>query len=206
MVEIDADQPSHRRADGRHAEREPIVIARNRSRQRLGSLRRTASRPPGRVDDGEVERPRDFAELGADWLWETDAEHRVRFVSANIRSAGIEPAQVLGRRRVDARVDDPIDDDWTEHLRALSERRAFNDFTYAYRDQHGRRRIARTSGQPLDDVQGRFLGFRGVAREFPAKVEMLVRLQDSERRFRSLVGNMRGIIFCHGSAGSDSYG
>lgn len=35
---------------------------------------------------------------------------------------------------------------------------------------------------------------------------MLVRLQDSERRFRSLVGNMRGIIFCHGSAGSDSYG
>lgn len=206
MVESDADHKAHCRAIGRRATCEPVVIARGRTRRRQRSPDHSAPRLPGRSRDGELERLRDFAELGADWLWETDADHRVRFVSANIRSAGIEPAQVLGQRRVDARIDDPIDDDWAEHLRALSERRAFKDFTYAYRDQQGRRRIARTSGRPLYDPNGRFLGFRGVAREVTAELEMLAKLRDSERRFRSLVGNMRGIIFCHGSAGSDAHG
>lgn len=181
-------------------------MTRGRLRRRHAALVRRAPRPPPRDLQSEVARLREFAEIGADWLWETDAEHRVSYVSANISGAGLDPGQVVGRRRIDARLGDPIDDNWADHLRALREHRPFRDFTYAYRDRDGRRRIARTSGRPMFDAGGRFIGFRGVAREVTAEHEMLARLRDSERRFRSLVDNMRGIIVCHGSAGPGPHG
>ena len=151
-------------------------------------------------------RLRGFVEIGSDWLWETDADLRFSYVSSNIGHSGLHAAAVLGRRREELRTGDPIDDDWHAHVEALTAQRPFRDFTYAYRDGEGRRRIAQTSGRPMLGPDGEFRGYRGTGRDVTEEVEARLKLRDSERRFRSLVTNMRDIVFCHGVQGDDAHG
>ena len=151
-------------------------------------------------------RLRGFVEIGSDWLWETDADLRFSYVSSNIGHSGLHAAAVLGRRREELRTGDPIDDDWQAHVEALAAHRPFRDFTYAYRDGEGRRRIAQTSGRPMLGPGGEFRGYRGTGRDVTEEVEARLKLRDSERRFRSLVTNMRDIVFCHGVQGDDAHG
>ena len=151
-------------------------------------------------------RLRGFVEIGSDWLWETDADLRFSYVSSNIGHSGLHAAAVLGRRREELRTGDPIDDDWQAHVEALTAHRPFRDFTYAYRDGEGRRRIAQTSGRPMLGPGGEFRGYRGTGRDVTEEVEARLKLRDSERRFRSLVTNMRDIVFCHGVQGDDAHG
>jgi PAS domain S-box-containing protein len=119
---------------------------------------------------------------------------------------GIPSAQLLGSRRDDLRTGDPADGDWAAHRRALDRHEPFRDFTYGTCGAAGRRRVFRVSGRPVFDAEGRFEGYRGTAREVTAEVEAVERLRESEARFRSLVTNLRDIIFCHGEAGGGAYG
>ena len=74
-------------------------------------------------------------------------------------------AQPLGRRRLDLLARDRIPPDVLErHERALAERQAFRDLEYQMFGREGARWI-RTSGVPRFDASGRFLGYRGSARD-----------------------------------------
>jgi PAS domain S-box-containing protein len=152
-------------------------------------------------------RLRDFVEASSDWLWKTDEEHR--FVKVTERFGeilGTDPKRVIGRRRAELRNGDPADGDWEAHERALAERRPFRDFVYGLVDGRGRRRVVTSSGIPVHGPDGRFRGYRGTARDITRRVEAEERLKESEARFRSLVTNMRDIIFCHGAAGGGRHG
>jgi len=138
------------------------------------------------------ERFRDYAECSSDWLWETDAEHRFTYLSSRHEEVLAMPSAArLGRRRESLRHGDPADGDWDAHLADLEARRPFRNFRYATRDGHGRRRIVRTSGQPVFDGDGRFCGYRGVGHDITAEYEAEQALRDRERRLSKALHTAR---------------
>jgi PAS domain S-box-containing protein len=151
----------------------------------------------------EQARLKDFAEATSDWFWETDETHRFVWLSDRFQAAtGLVPAAVLGTVRATRRLPDPGDDDWDLHLADLAARRPFRDFTFAFRDARGGRRIAQVSGVPFFDAEGGFRGYRGSGRDVTRQRDAQRRLRESEQRFRSLVENLRGIYFCRGIVGA----
>jgi PAS domain S-box-containing protein len=123
-------------------------------------------------------RFRDFALVSSDWFWETDADHRFTFISDGIRAFGSEPAHSIGRSRMEMAVDRNEAGKWQDHLDRLSRHEPFRDFTYSRRVDDGTERIRSISGTPFFDPAGRFLGYRGTARDITDAVR-------TERELRS---------------------
>ncbi len=152
-------------------------------------------------------RLRDFADASPDWWWETDSEHRFAWISPNFaRLSGTKPERVLGRTRQEIAGTGTDGPAWIEFANRLADRRPFRDFTYMIRAGESQIRAFRTSGSPIFDRDGHFNGYRGVGRDITEEWEAGQRLRESEQRFRSLVENLHGIIFCHGIAGDGPHG
>lgn len=113
-------------------------------------------------------RFRDLASLANDWFWESGIDHRLTWVSEGIRALGIDPRMILGRRREEfGRVPDA---QLAALNAALDTRQPFRDFRYAMAGAAGEEHIVSTSGQPVFDEGGGFLGYRGVARDVTTEV------------------------------------
>jgi PAS domain S-box-containing protein len=123
-------------------------------------------------------RFRDYALVSSDWFWETDENHRFTFISEGIRAFGSDPASSIGRSRMEMAVDRDEAAKWEDHLDRLARREPFRDFTYPRRVDDGTERIRSISGTPFFDPAGRFLGYRGSARDITDAVH-------TERELRS---------------------
>jgi PAS domain S-box-containing protein len=110
-------------------------------------------------------RFRDFALVSSDWFWETDENHRFTFISDGIRAFGADPANSIGRSRMEMAVDRTEAGKWQDHLDRLHRHEPFRDFTYSRRVDDGTERIRSIGGTPFFDPAGRFLGYRGTARD-----------------------------------------
>ena len=110
-------------------------------------------------------RFRGLTELSADWFWETDAEHRITWLSGGAPVAtlfGTSPT--YGRRfwevtgiQVDARA-------LGAHLEGLARQQPFFDLEIARADERGARQVHIISGRSRFSG-GRFVGYRGVGRD-----------------------------------------
>ena len=123
-------------------------------------LRETAAAQRALVNQ---ERFADFADLAADWFWETDADLRLTYVSPGITAhTGLRPEQVLGAHPVAIVQPHARDDDQLREFEAKMARgEAFVDERMPWRDEHGALSIFRNAGRPRRDANGRFLGYRG---------------------------------------------
>jgi len=123
-------------------------------------------------------RFRDFAVTSSDWFWETDERHRFTFLSENVQKLGTTPGKYLGKTRFESTGDaDAEPDKWREHLAMLERHEPFQNFVYRRKGSLGGADTASVSGMPLFDTAGRFLGYRGTARDITAQVH-------SERELR----------------------
>jgi PAS domain S-box-containing protein len=106
-------------------------------------------------------RFRDVAEAAAEIIWETDADGRFSYFSDQLeRVSGVDPAKLLGKRRLDL-VDEAVPPSTLEgHLADLAARRPFRNFTYLANDLVNRRCFS-SSGRPIFDEAGAFRGYRG---------------------------------------------
>src|SRR5687768_4224164 len=116
--------------------------------------------------ENDAARVRGLTELSADWFWETDAEHRVRWLSGGAPVAtffgGMPtygktfweiPGVELEERALQA------------HLERLDARQPTFDLELARCDERGARQVHIVSGQVRIDADGNFLGYRGVGRD-----------------------------------------
>jgi diguanylate cyclase (GGDEF)-like protein/PAS domain S-box-containing protein len=110
------------------------------------------------------QRFRDFAISASDWLWETDAEHRFTWLSPNVKDLiGVPPEWHYGKTRRELMAPG-VDPELIEaHWQLLEEHVPFRDLEYLRRGPDGDGWLS-TSGVPVFDDAGRFLGYRGVGR------------------------------------------
>jgi signal transduction histidine kinase len=136
-----------------------------RLRQRLAAAEARAATAAERVET--------IAVSSRSWLWETDAEMRLVWVSRVLD--GADPKEVLGKRRDQF---EGIEEDrprWERYLADVAARRPFEDFVFT-REVPGIGRLTmRINGRPIYDRKGVFVGYRGtgndVTGEFAAKAE-----------------------------------
>jgi PAS domain S-box-containing protein len=126
-------------------------------------------------------RCRDFALTSSDWFWETDENHRFSYLSDHIRAFGQDPQTRIGRTRLDLAGDSASEQaKWQEHFARLERHEPFRDFVYARKIGDDPERIVSVSGNPFFDQGGKFLGYRGTARDITEKVMAERALRDAK--------------------------
>jgi two-component system cell cycle sensor histidine kinase PleC len=116
-------------------------------------------------------RFRDFALTSSDWFWESDETHRFTYLSDHIRAFIQDPQTPIGRTRTELAADtfsEPAK--WREHFAALGRHEPFRDFVYTRKIGDEPEGIVSVGGNPFFDETGRFLGYRGTARDITEKV------------------------------------
>jgi PAS domain S-box-containing protein len=116
------------------------------------------------------QRFRDFTESASDWSWETGPDHRFISVSDQLNPLGMSTRRI-GTKRGDLANDlEEEPEKWRRHMADLDAHKPFRDFRYRATSWDGSEVYIATSGKPLFDPQGRFLGYRGVASDLTAAV------------------------------------
>jgi len=117
------------------------------------------------------QRFRDYAETASDWLWETGPDHRVIRISEHVNAAGLVPSRLPGVTRWGIATDvESEPEKWRLHREALDSHRPFRDFVYSTVNENGSQVFVRSSGKPLFDAKGSFLGYRGTGTDITATI------------------------------------
>jgi len=117
------------------------------------------------------QRFRDYAETASDWLWETGPDHSFTRVSEAVTTLGIAPASQIGVTRWAFATDVKEEPEkWRLHAATLETHQAFRGFVYRTAAADGSAVYIATSGKPVFDADGRFLGYRGVSSDVTATV------------------------------------
>jgi PAS domain S-box-containing protein len=117
------------------------------------------------------QRFRDYAETASDWLWETGPDHSFTRVSEELTTPGIDPAGRIGVTRWDLATDvEEEPEKWRLHGATLKAHQPFRGFVYRTAGADGSVVYIATSGKPVFDADGRFLGYRGVSSDVTAAV------------------------------------
>lgn len=125
------------------------------------------------------ERLRDFAEVGSDWFWETDAEDRMTFLSRSWEQHNdLTRGEVYGLHVCDywQRVGlDPSE--FRPALERIQQRAAHFEFERAQRSKDGGQRRILVRARAFYDASGAFAGYRGVGVD-------VTRARSAERELR----------------------
>lgn len=117
------------------------------------------------------QRFRDYAETASDWLWETGPDHQVTHLSEHTKEAGILASGLIGLPRWLIASDvESHPEKWRQHRAALDAHLPFRDLVYPTVNRAGSLIYVRTSGKPVFDANGKFLGYRGVSTDITATI------------------------------------
>ena len=108
------------------------------------------------------ERFRDFAVSCSDWLWETDAQGKLSYVSDRLYDVlGRRPGDVVGGYHRGLAMTEKDEATWAGVDERVLSGQQFRGFQIEVQDEHGLERVVRISGKPRFDSAGKMLGFRG---------------------------------------------
>ena len=137
------------------------------------------------------ERFRSFVESSADWMWETDDQHRITWISESLGDhSDIPIAHFTGKTRWDAlgfSLD--IDDNWRHLAEAMDAHRTIREFRFSRPDSAGRMLHRVVNGAPIFDERGAFIGYRGTVSDTTELIEAQQRARDTEERFVEAVNS-----------------
>jgi PAS domain S-box-containing protein len=131
-----------------------------------------------RLEQSEL-RFRDFAETASDWFWEQDENLRFSYLSDPVTKSGLVPSAHIGKTRREVVFLGVSEEQWRAHQDDLNARRPFQNFRFQRKSPTGDIRHVSVSGKPVFDEAGRFLGYRGTARDVTA--EMMTELELARR-------------------------
>jgi len=116
------------------------------------------------------QRFRDYAETASDWFWEHGPDHRVTRISEHVSDIGFSPSGLAGLSRWDIATDTESEPEkWRMHRATIDARQPFRDFVYTV-DGAGSPVYVRSSGKPIYDANGNFIGYRGTGTNITAKI------------------------------------
>lgn len=127
------------------------------------------------------QRFRDYAETASDWLWETGPDHRITTISDHINAVGFTNSGLPGVARWEVASDlETEPEKWRQHREVLDAHLPFRDFVYGVINENGSQVYVRTSGKPVFEAAGRFLGYRGTGNDITA----VIRADQAEQALR----------------------
>jgi len=124
------------------------------------------------------ERLRSLIALSSDWYWEQDEKFRFTlFMGEALEKSGLDQQRLIGTTRWEHEAL-PLGDErsWEPHKATLKAHLAFSDFLYQTLDAQRTPRYVSVSGQPVLDDDGKFTGYRGIAKDVTRRVEVERRL------------------------------
>jgi len=129
------------------------------------------------------ERFRSLTVLSADWYWEQDEQFRFTLFSgagAAAMSRDGDSSVYLGIARWESPDLDLMEGDWSQHRAQLERHEPFRDLLMRRRMNDGTAGYMSVSGEPVLDQDGRFKGYRGVAKNVTARVEAEQQLRERQ--------------------------
>ncbi|MGE5512186.1 MAG: EAL domain-containing protein [Bacteroidota bacterium] len=140
------------------------------------------------------QRAHELSVLASDWYWEMDADLRFTGLSEDCAKGKLVPSAVLGKRRWELPIlSDP--EAMREHRATLEAHLPFRDFEYSLLSADGKsQEWFSISGNPLFDGEGRFAGYRGVARSITQRVHAEAALQERTNLLQAIIDNFPGGI------------
>lgn len=129
-----------------------------------------------RALEASEERFKDIAELSADYIWETDSNHRLTFLTAGFEKVlGVPRETCYGRMfwELMERLEEAGGkaEGWEPLSEALEQQIACRDLQMTLAFPDGRRLDVSCSGKPILDENGAYIGFRGAARDVTRQSE-----------------------------------
>jgi PAS domain S-box-containing protein len=123
-------------------------------------------------------------------VWETDADLRFTYFSPNIAlTLGTTPDQLVGKLSTEVGAVASDAASWKDYLAALAAHKPVQGFVFKRTFHHGQSIWIKTSGTPLFDPSGKFTGYRGVARNVTAEIE-IEHTELALRRFHEAVAEL----------------
>jgi len=149
------------------------------------------------------QRMRDFSESISDWFWETDKDHRLSHISGDgFLKAGFDVDRCLGKTRVELATTNSDKQKLQQYSANLRLRKPFRDFRYGLMNKHGTQIWVSISGQPVFDVHGDFMGYRGMAANITeikqaedALKEAELQIRDREERYALIMNGMKDAVW-----------
>ena len=175
-------------------EMDEVIASMRNAADRLA--RRSAQRDRAEAALRESEqRFRDIAEVGSEWIWETDADHRFTFFAGatveGLTPLGPRPKDILGKTHWELVGADPeTDEQWRRCKAEFDAHRAFRRLQYSAITRSDRRHYFSVGGNPIFDENGEFKGYRGTSTDETETVEALQRAEFAEALLRDAVDSI----------------
>ena len=115
------------------------------------------------------ERLRDFGRMTGEWLWETDSDHRLTYLSDGAeRQIGRAVERMIGRTPWQAF--EAADETARAITDDMTAGRLLVDAVVTFRDERQAARAMLLAGKPLTAGNGTFLGYRGIGHDITGEV------------------------------------
>ncbi|MGI9386259.1 MAG: ATP-binding protein [Methyloligellaceae bacterium] len=137
----------------------------------------------GRIDAEKSARDsenrfRDFADASSDWLWETDAELRLSYVSDRFADqSGIAISEYIGKRHGELDGNAMDEAQSAAFQEATAKHKPFKDISFMRTTAMGEQKYFAISGVPVFDEEKTFLGYRGTGSDITTEKLFEIQLE-----------------------------
>lgn len=130
-----------------------------------------------KISDNEA-RFRALTELSSDWYWEMDDQFRFTRLQRGARGTfNLSDDEVIGKHRWDLPGELIRPSSWDEHRAMLLAHKPFRDVMFRRWMPDGSYVYNVTSGDPVLDAEGRFIGYRGIGKNITEQVKSQERIE-----------------------------